>query len=172
MSEYNLAEFISARKKHGLSLSEMAEKAGVSEKTIDNFEGGQRPRSHWGHKVLEAYRTLGDFAQVKVPDAPPKKKRGRPKIEKALSEVQPEEDDDEGYDECMKPNVGPGRGRRVWRGKIKPDASLDLAWLRLQVDRSMKGRGLIADESIVAVTKDQLVEFGRLVLLAAGRNVG
>lgn len=155
MIDYDLTAFVTARHKQGISRADMALFAKVKEKTIVNFENGQRARSFWGRRVIAAYKNIGEFARRKGLDSP---------------------DDDE-YDDLMKsPKPYERRGPRTDDDERK--ALHDKTWLRRQIftimrDNDIPALTLPASGRHVGfvVTGDQLYELGRVLLLAVGTNV-
>jgi DNA-binding XRE family transcriptional regulator len=73
---YELAALIKARIKADLSQADIAKLAEVTEKTIVNFENGNKARSAWGHRVILAYEKIYDGTGLKAANGP-KTKYGR-----------------------------------------------------------------------------------------------
>jgi transcriptional regulator with XRE-family HTH domain len=152
MIDYDLKAFIAARGKHRLSQADLAKLAKVTEKTIVNFENGQKARSAWGHRVILAYRNIG---------------RG-PAAASTL--------DDDLADDFMKAQQNRRFGPR--QNLNAESRSFNGDWLQSQTrafisdnDLTILERGRTGERHIM-ISKEQLLEFGRLLILAVtGKNV-
>jgi transcriptional regulator with XRE-family HTH domain len=166
MIKYDLVAFIAARKKVCLSQADIAKLAKVTEKTIANFENGQRPRSAWGHRVIKAYQSLGWDWEV----AEPKEKKGpKPKrkyVRKAKAAAAAEDEDDGDPEDS--PVMKPPNSRPIF------DAERLKAVVRAFVadkDLSIHESGRSGARHIM-VPPDDFYEFGQIILRNAGIRVG
>jgi transcriptional regulator with XRE-family HTH domain len=168
---------VALRHDFGLSQSEFGKRAGVPQVIVSRFEIGKGIRPDSESAIRFAYAKLQAKRSDQQIKPTAKRGPGRPRnIENKPAAAKNKADDlIDDMDKCMKPQrVKRRRGRRTVRHD-RHVGKIDTAWLKRQTESFLRQNcTAIVERDRLAhfvLSTDAVYEYGRTILLAAGKNV-